>query len=382
LGNLTLTGYNTELSNSAFEIKKVELAKSHLDINSYFNALPKWNAETIRARTTVLAERLVTLWPRPATEVNYAASAEAMPEPEGLTNAAKQRLEYWRQMDVRLEDRGVPRNFIVAAPDSSITTGIGDSGSVEFEFGFNQQRGRIFLSLNLSDEIGACIASHLAEAKTAIEQELGYSLDWEIRNQGGEIFISDEGIQIRDENDWPVQHDWFGDRLEDFQRVLQPRVIALEKEALNDPELRQSFEQRELLVKYWRACSAALTGSQLSFRENEPGAGKTVCRFKPLDDGVNFGIQYYPSISILCVYLGVLSSAARKQRQLFKELVESHIPELETQIGEKLHWEDPYFWVSITADIGATSDWPRQHQWVKETAEKFIATFKPRLAIV
>ncbi|HRZ55837.1 MAG TPA: DUF262 domain-containing protein, partial [Candidatus Paceibacterota bacterium] len=30
LGNLTLTGYNTELSNSAFDIKRVELGKSHL----------------------------------------------------------------------------------------------------------------------------------------------------------------------------------------------------------------------------------------------------------------------------------------------------------------------------------------------------------------
>jgi hypothetical protein len=304
-----------------------------------------------------------------------------MPEPEGLTNAAKQRLEYWRHMDVRLEERGVPRDFIVAAPDSSINASIGDSGTAEFEFGFNQQRGRIFVSLNLSDEIGAFIAKHLSKAKDAIEQGLGYKLDWEIRNQGGEISIADEGIQIRDENDWPVQHDWFGDRLEDFQRVLQPRVIALEKEALNDPELRQAHEQRGLHVKYWRACSAALTGSQLLFRENDPNAGQTVCRFKPLDDGVKFGIQYYPSTSILCVYLGVLSSAARKQRQLFKELVENHIPELETQIGEKLHWEDPYFWVSIPADIGTPSDWPRQHQWVKETAEKFIATFKSRLGI-
>jgi uncharacterized protein with ParB-like and HNH nuclease domain len=381
LGNLTLTGYNTELSNSAFEIKKVELAKSHLDLNSYFNALPKWDAETIRVRTAVLAERLVTLWPRPATEVVYAASAEAMPEPEGLNNAAKQRLEYWRHMDVRLEERGVPRDFIVAAPDPSITVSIGDSGAAEFEFGFNQQRGRIFVSLNLSDEIGAFIAKHLSEAKVAIEQELGYSLDWEIRNQGGEISIADEGIQIRDENDWPVQHDWFGDRLEDFQRLLQPRVIALEKEALKDPELRQAYEQRGLLVRYWRACSAALVGSRLSFRENAPDAGRTLCRFRPLDDGVYLGAQYYPTTSQLCVYFAVWSSAARKQRQLFKELVESHIPELETQIGEKLHWEDPYFWVSIPADIGTSSDWPRQHQWVKETAEKFIATFKPRLGI-
>jgi len=381
LGNLTLTGYNTELSNSAFEIKRIELGKSHLDLNTHFPARQKWDAEAIRTRSVLLAERLVTLWPRPATDVAYAASAEAMPEPEGLTNAAKQRLEYWRQMDVRLEDRGVPRDLIVATPDSSIMVQIGNSGAAEFEFGFNQQRGRIFLSLNLSDEIGTYIASHLPEAKADIERELGYSLEWDVRNRGGEISISDAGIQIRDENDWQIQHDWFGDRLEDFQRVLQPRVNQLENEALNVPELRQAYEQRGLLVRYWRACSAVLAGSHLSFRENAPDAGRALCRFQPPDDGASFGVQYYPAISQLCLYFAVWGSAARNQRRLYKELVECHIPELENHIGEKLHWEDPYFWVSVSADIANEADWPRQHQWVREMGEKFLAAFKTWLAI-
>jgi len=233
----------------------------------------------------------------------------------------------------------------------------------------------------LSGKVGERIAQGLENDKAVIQQELGYSLSWELNNNGGEIYITDEGIPIRDQNDWLVQHDWFGDRLEDFQRVLQPRVIVFEKEALDDPELRQAHEQRSLLAKYWRACSVTLTGSQLSFRENAPDAGQTVCRFKPLDDGVNFGIQYYPSTSSLCVYLGVLSSAGRNQRRLYKELVESHIPELENLIGEKLHVEEPYFWVSMPANIKEIDDWPRQHQWVKDTAAKFVTIFKPRLGI-
>ncbi len=381
LGNLTLTGYNTELSNSAFDIKQVELGRSHLDLNTYFPALPKWDAEAIRTRSAILAERLVTLWPRPPSDVVYAASAEAMPQPEGLSNAAKARLEYWRQMDVRLEERGVPRGLIVAAPDSSITASIGNSRAAEFEFGFNQQRGRIFLSLNLSDEIGAYIAGRLAEAKTAIEQELGHALDWEIRNSGGEISISDEGIQIRDENDWPVQHDWFGDRLEDFQRVLQPRVVTLEQEAMNVPELREAHEQRGLQAKYWRACSAALAGSQVAMRENDPAKGQTYCRFNPLDDDIKFGVQYYPSIKSFYLYIGVPGAAGRNQRRLFKELIETHIPELETLTGEKLHLDDPYLSAVLSADIKTIDDWPRQNQWIRETAEKFVAVFKPRLGI-
>ena len=121
LGNLTLTGYNIELSNSPFETKQVELAKSHLDLNTYFTGLPKWDADAIVRRTAELAERLVKLWPRPFSETAYAASAEAMPEPEGLTNAAKARLEYWRHLDTRLEERGFAPDLIVPAPDSSLS---------------------------------------------------------------------------------------------------------------------------------------------------------------------------------------------------------------------------------------------------------------------
>jgi hypothetical protein len=62
-------------------------------------------------------------------------------------------------------------------------------------------------------------------------------------------------------------------------------------------------------------------------------------------------------------------------------MLEAQIPELEILIGQKLHVEDPYVWVAISADIKAQPDWPRQHQWTKETGEKFIAVFKPRLAI-
>jgi len=81
------------------------LANSHLDLNTYFAGLPKWDTAAIAQRAAELAARVVTLWPRPVSETAYAASAEAMPEPEGLTNAAKARLEYWRHLDTRLEDR-------------------------------------------------------------------------------------------------------------------------------------------------------------------------------------------------------------------------------------------------------------------------------------
>jgi len=381
LGNLTLTGYNTELSNSPFETKQVELAKSHLDLNTYFTSLPKWDADAMRKRSVALTERVITLWPRPASSVGYAASAEAMPEPEGLSKAAKARLEYWRHLDTRLEERGFATEWIKPCPDSSLPLSVGETGEAEFVLSFNQARGQIHVSLTLSGSVGEKIAQDLEKDKTAIHQELGYQLTWELNNNGGEIYITDEGIRIRDQNDWLVQHDWFGDRLEDFQRVLQPRVIALEQAALDIPEIRQKLEQHNLLTSFWQASSSALSGSCLALRPNDQIKGKTYCRFAPVDDGVRFGVGCNPSREELTVYWSVVASAPRNQRQLFKELLETQIPELEAAIGQKLHIKRNYLWVETSANIKSQADWPQQQQWIKEAGEKFLTVLKSRLAI-
>lgn len=44
IGNLTLTGYNSELSNSPFTEKKALLAESHFELNKHFAGHEKWGA--------------------------------------------------------------------------------------------------------------------------------------------------------------------------------------------------------------------------------------------------------------------------------------------------------------------------------------------------
>ena len=381
LGNLTLTAYNTELSNSPFDIKQVELGKSHLDLNCYFGGLATWDAEAIRKRTGALADRLLRLWPRPISDTPYSASAEAMPKPEGLSDAAKGRLEYWRTLDTRLEDRGMPADLFVPTSDSSISIPFGTTGAAEFALSFNRQRGEIYVSLVLSGKIGQRIASGLEREKAEIHRELGYDARWEIKGDGGEIFVADEGIPIRDRNDWPVQHDWFGDRFEDFRRVLLPRAITLEEEALKEPVLRQSVEQRDQLAAYWTACAQAFAGSSLAFRENDPRHGRGYCSLQLLDTGVSIGVQYYAPDSTVGVYLGVTNSAGQKRRVLASDLGAHHLADLQVELGEELEWNDPYFSAWNRAVINDKADWPRQHQWLRATAEKIAATFSARLGL-
>ncbi len=62
IGNLTLTAYNTELSNDDFHTKKKTLNESHLDLNKYFSDIPKWTRTEIEARAETLAKKAGEIW--------------------------------------------------------------------------------------------------------------------------------------------------------------------------------------------------------------------------------------------------------------------------------------------------------------------------------
>src|SRR5436305_13939709 len=49
VGNLTLTGYNSELSNSDFPTKKKHLQASHVELNKYFESVAVSVAANARA---------------------------------------------------------------------------------------------------------------------------------------------------------------------------------------------------------------------------------------------------------------------------------------------------------------------------------------------
>jgi hypothetical protein len=63
IGNLTLTAYNADMSNSEFPKKRLFLQDSHLELNKYFADLEEWNEAAIRARALVLAQRAMAVWP-------------------------------------------------------------------------------------------------------------------------------------------------------------------------------------------------------------------------------------------------------------------------------------------------------------------------------
>ncbi len=62
LGNLTLTAYNSNLSNDTVDDKAAILIKSHLELNRDFGGIGTWDETAIRKRATSLADRAVQRW--------------------------------------------------------------------------------------------------------------------------------------------------------------------------------------------------------------------------------------------------------------------------------------------------------------------------------
>jgi len=77
LGNLTLTGYNSEYSNNSFKDKRnMEggFRDSPLKLNAGLGQLDKWNEESIKARAKRLSETALSVWTAPKLEVGILAA--------------------------------------------------------------------------------------------------------------------------------------------------------------------------------------------------------------------------------------------------------------------------------------------------------------------
>jgi hypothetical protein len=70
IGNLTLTGYNSELSNYSFAKKRMEYLQSHLDMNKYFENVESWNEKAIEKRAEDLSNIAVKIWTYFGSETN------------------------------------------------------------------------------------------------------------------------------------------------------------------------------------------------------------------------------------------------------------------------------------------------------------------------
>jgi predicted transport protein len=115
LGNLTLTGYNSELSDRAF-IEKRDMtggfADSPLRINQSLGKLERWTEEAIQKRASLLSEQAVKVWSAPTLEpalvdayqpATAAASGYSISDHPHLAGAMREVFEALRKQVLALD---------------------------------------------------------------------------------------------------------------------------------------------------------------------------------------------------------------------------------------------------------------------------------------
>ena len=63
IGNLTLTAYNSDLSNKSYIQKRSYLSQSHLELNKYCTSAGEWKKLDIEKRAEQLSKRALNIWP-------------------------------------------------------------------------------------------------------------------------------------------------------------------------------------------------------------------------------------------------------------------------------------------------------------------------------
>jgi hypothetical protein len=66
LSNLTLSGYNSELSNYSFSKKKPMLQSSNFMMNKWIAEQTDWTVHQLEQRSQILFEKMKEIWKRPS----------------------------------------------------------------------------------------------------------------------------------------------------------------------------------------------------------------------------------------------------------------------------------------------------------------------------
>ena len=156
-------------------------------------------------------------------------------EKKELTQAKLLQLRFWTAFRAFADARETQINATKPLPQHWMNVSIGRSG-----FKLNaiasvwNNANQTYDTQELRSELvidGASAKSFfnlLEEAKDDIERELGFELTWYAPENANNcrIYVT-EAVNLKNEDDWPTQHQWLLDHLETFYSVFRPRIQNL-----------------------------------------------------------------------------------------------------------------------------------------------------------
>ncbi len=160
---------------------------------------------------------------------SVARGARAIEDAELSETRIMQR-EYWDAFQTILEGEDGPvSGSRKPQPQPWMAYGIGRSG-FHVATVMRRPRNQIHAELYISGDRAKAYFGLLEMQREAIEQELGYGLEWDELPARRDCRITSclNDVNPEDEADWPRQHEWLAKRLNDMHRVFARRVKELD----------------------------------------------------------------------------------------------------------------------------------------------------------
>jgi hypothetical protein len=323
IGNLTLTGYNLDLSNSRFSVKLEGTEKapgyngSNFELTKLVAACSKWEEDEIQARGEELAERAVDIWIGPSVQ-----------------------------------------------PD--------DSTVPEYPLSKNTKRAKLF--------------NMLVDGQWHMVPSIQEQFSWDVPHRvqrlkamgikSGKWIIELQGDKVRMK--WAFKDSPTAPK---FDATCDPDDCALKDEAVSGG----ASDLKQLMLDFWATFAQYMeTHSKLPCPP--PNGNARAVKFSLGKSGVQIVaiLSTWHSLKSTaeCEIRVEVALNGDEAKQRFA-LIAATKQEIEQAIGESLTWrntEDAIrcrIYASHTADFLKKELWPEQHEWLCLHIEKFRAVFLP-----
>jgi uncharacterized protein with ParB-like and HNH nuclease domain len=215
-GNLTLSGYNSELSNRPFSEKRAEYERSNIVLTRALSTIENWDEQQILKRGEQLGRQAAELWPLPHV-------SQCLSNKEHLVH-------FWSQFWEHLKVEG---SFLYHPERKPRLTqqwlwfGVGKTGYSLFAW-VDLQSGYLAVFLSIDNQRNREHFEKLLAQQATIEEALGKSLDWAGEIKAGEYVVRITGnFNLQNRSEWNVACEWLREHLETFHSVFKPRIKAL-----------------------------------------------------------------------------------------------------------------------------------------------------------
>lgn len=230
IGNLTLTGYNSEMSDRSFQEKRdMEggFRQSAIRLNVYLQDLPTWNETEIKKRTKHLISQAYKIWKYPDLPQETLDKYVKVETPEAVINSNAGEInliegDYWIKFNEYISENSEIFKPVTAyaRPIHVLATG---NSLVVLRFTFNSNN-EISTRLHINDSKE--LFDFLYSKKEEIEDDFGVALDWDRADdlKSSQIRVFNYGIDFYNKEEWKNYIKWQVDMGEKFIRIFLPII--------------------------------------------------------------------------------------------------------------------------------------------------------------